>query len=281
MPTYSTPDPIDLAVKWQVGGIDVIASDRVDTVVTVSPTNASKALDRRAAEETEVRFDGGRLTVIAPRPRFSVIGPGESVDLTVELPAGSRFTAEVAMGGVRTTGRLGATRIKSSMGVVELESTGDLWLRAGHGNAVIGTADGNVEATADHGQLRIGTVTGDGALKASHGSITVGEAGGDVDAKLSYGDLMITRALGSVTAKTAYGTLELREVSSGSIDVESGFGAVEIGVRAGVPVWLDLSTKDGRVRNRLDGHQAPDESEEAVAIRARTRSSDITVHRAR
>ena len=210
MPTYDTPTPIDLAINLQVGAIEVIASDRADTVVTVSPTNPAKAVDRRGAEETKVDFDGQRLTITGPRPRISWIGPTESVDVKVELPAGSRLTAEIAVGGVRTVGRLGATRIKSSMGRVDVDTTGDLWLRASHGNATLGTAEGGIEITADHGQIRVGTVTGDAILKASHGTILIGESGGDLDAKLSYGDLEITKALGSVAAKTAYGSIQLR-----------------------------------------------------------------------
>ena len=140
MPTYNTPTPIDLAINLQVGAIEVFAGDRADTVVTVSATNPAKAVDRRGAEETKVDFDGQRLTITGPRPRISVFGPTESVDVTVELPTGSRFTAEIAVGGVRTAGRLGATRIKSSMGPVDVDTTGDLWLRAGHGNATLGTA---------------------------------------------------------------------------------------------------------------------------------------------
>ena len=280
MPTYTTPTPIDLAITMLVGVIEVVAGERGDTVVTVTPTNAGKAADRRGAEETRVDFDGTRLTITGPRPRISWIGPSESVDVTVELPSGSRLTAENSIGGVRTTGRLGATRIKCSSGPVELDSIGDLWLRASHGNATVGVADGEVEITADHGQIRIGTVSGDATLKASHGSIEVGECGGDVDAKLSYGDLAVTRALGSVTAKTAYGSIQLREVSSGSIQVESGYGQVAIGVRPGVPAWLDLSSKDGRVRNELDSDGAPDETERAVAVRARTQWGDISIRRA-
>lgn len=281
MPTFNTPAPIDLAINLQVGAIDVFASDRADTVVTVSPTNPDKAVDRRGAEETTVDFDGQRVTIKGSRPRLSWIGPTESVDVKVELPVGSRFTAEIAVGGVRAVGRLGATRIKSSMGRVDLDTTGDLWLRASHGNATVGTAEGGLEITADHGQIRIGTVTGDALLKASHGSITIGESGGDLDAKLSYGDLEITKALASVAAKTAYGSIHLGEVSSGSIQVESGFGQVTIGVRPGVPAWLDLSSKDGHVRNELDGDHAPGPSEQAVAVRARTRASDISIQRAR
>ena len=281
MPTYDTPTPIDLAIKLQVGAIEIIASDRDDTVVTVSPTNPAKAVDRRGAEETRVDVDGQRLIITGPRPRISWIGPTESVDVKVELPAASRLTAEIGVGGVRAVGRLGATRIKSSMGRVDLDSTGDLWLRASHGNATLGTAEGGAEITADHGQIRIGKVTGDAILKASHGTILIGESGGDLEAKLSYGDLEITKALGSVAAKTAYGSIALQEVSSGSIQVESGFGQVTIGVRPGVPAWLDLSSKNGRVRNQLAGDRAPDASEQTVAVRARTQGADITIQRAR
>lgn len=283
MPTYPTPAPIDLAINLQVGAVEVVAGDRADTVVTVSPTNPTRAVDHRGMQATKVDFDGRRVTVIGPRPRLSWIGPGpfDSVDVVVELPAGSRFTAEVAVGSVRTTGRLGATRIKASTGAADIDATGDLWLRAGHGNATVGTADGGIEITADHGQIRVGTVTGDAILKASHGSVLLGETGGAVEARLSYGDLEIARALGSVAAKTAYGSIHLREVSSGSIQLESGYGQVTVGVRPGVPAWLDLSSKDGRVRNQLEGDRAPDESEQTVVVRARTRYGDITVQHAR
>jgi len=281
MPSYKTPTPIDLAINLQVGAIEVFAGNRDDTVVTVSPTNSTKAVDRRGAEETKVDFDGQRLTIAGPRPRISWFGPTESIDVLVELPTGSRLTAEIAVGGLRTVGRLGATRIKSSTGPVDVDTTGDLWLRASHGSTTLGAAEGGIEITADHGQIRVGTVTGDAILKASHGSILVGKSGGDLDAKLSYGDLEITKALASVSAKTAYGSIQLREVSSGSIQVESGYGQVTIGVRSGVPAWLDLSSKDGHVRNQLTSDGPPDTSEQTVAVRVRTQYGDITIHPAR
>lgn len=281
MPTYSTPTPIDLAINLQVGRIEVFAGDGGDTVVTVLPTNPTRDADRRGAEETKVDFDGQRVTIVSPRPRISWIGPTESVDVKVELPTGSRFTAEIAVGGLRTVGRLGATRIKSSVGGVDVDTTGDLWLRASHGNATVDAAEGAVEITADYGQIRVGTVAGDAILKASYGSIFVGQSGGEIDAKLSYGDLEITKALASVSAKTAYGDIQLREVSSGSIEVDSGFGQVTIGVRPGVPAWLDLSSKNGHVRNELADDRAPDASELNVAVRARTQNSDINVQRTR
>ncbi len=280
MPTYQTPTPIDLAINVQVGAIEVIASERADTVVTVSPTNPTKAVDRRGAEETKVEFDGERVTVVGPRPRISWFGPSESIDVKVELPKGSRLTAETAVGGLRTVGQLGATRIKSSMGAVDIDTTGDLWLHTSHGNATVGTAEGGIEITTDFGRISVGTVTGDATLKASHGSIAVEESGGDVDVKLSFGDLDITKARASVAAKTAYGSIRLGEVSSGSIQVESGLGEVTVGVRSGVPAWLDLSSKNGHVRNDLVSDRAPDPSEQTVAVRARTALGDINIQRA-
>jgi hypothetical protein len=159
MPTYTHPTsgPIDLAINMPVGRIDITATDRADAVVTVSPTNPSKPLDVRGAEKTIVTFDGSRLTVTGPKPRFSVVGPNESMDVAVEIPSGSRLTAELSVGNVRTTGRLGATRIKAMTGSIDVDETGDLWLRAGHGTATVGTADGSLEATARSSSRRTAT----------------------------------------------------------------------------------------------------------------------------
>jgi hypothetical protein len=279
MPTYSTPNPIDLAINLQVGRIEVIASDRVDTVVTVT-ASSSKQNDRAAVNETRVTFDDQRLTIIGPKPKLSWLGPsaGDSVDIKVELPTGSRLTAENG-GPVKTVGRFGATRIKGALGGLDLEATGDLWLRAAHGGVKVGAVEGNLDIVASYGSIRVGTVAGDAILRASYGGIQVDEAGGDLDAKLSYGDLEITRALGSVTAKTAFGGIQLDEVSSGSIHADSGFGQVTVGVRAGVPAWLDLWSKTGRVNNLLAADAAPEASEQSVALRVRA-NGDITVKRA-
>ena len=62
--------------------------------------------------------------------------------------------------------------------------------------------------------------------------------------------------------------------------MESGYGQITIGVLAGVAAWLDLSSKEGRVRNHLDDDRAPAEGEQSVAVRARTQFGDITVGRA-
>ena len=282
MPMFSTPSPIDLAINVQVGHLEVVASDRADTIVTVSPSSSTKAIDRRGVEQTRITLEDKRLSVIGPKPRISWIGSGpyDSVDVKVELPTGSRLSAEIAVGSVRTIGRLGATRIKSSTGAIDVEATNDLWLRAGHGGTTVGTVDGGIDITAAYGQIRIGAVSGDARLKSSYGGIQIGESGGEVEAKLSYGDLDITKAMASVTAKTAFGGIRLGEVSRGSIQVESGYGLVTIGVLPGVAAWLDLGSKDGHVRNELASEGTPVASEQTVAVRVRTQGGDITIQRA-
>ena len=281
MPTFSTPTPIDLAIDLPAGRVEIIASDRADTAVTTVPSNASKAADARAAEDTQVTFAGGRLTVTGARPRLNWLGPTGSVDVTVELPAHSRVTADTGAGAVRTSGQLGATRVKSGLGSVDIESSADLWIKASHGNASVGEATGGAEVTTDHGQVRMGIVRGDVIARSSHGSITIDHVTGDLDAKLSYGDLSVGRAEASTTATTAYGEIHLREVSGGSIQLDSGFGEINVGVREGVPAWLDLSSKSGHVRNQLEAQAAPAADEPSVAVRARTAFGDITITRAR
>ncbi|MBI5160571.1 MAG: DUF4097 family beta strand repeat protein [Micrococcales bacterium] len=275
MPVFDTPHPIDLAINVQVGAVDVVASDRTDTVVTVAATNPEKDRDRRGADETRIEFDGGRLTVIGPK-HLAILGPSESIDVRVELPTDSRLAIEI-YGAVNGRGRLGATRIKAS--TVRLEHTRDLWARAMHGNTVVGTVDGSAEITADHGQIKLGAVSGDAVLKASHGAVEIAESGGDVDARLSYGDLGIARARGSVAAKTAYGSVQIDDVSTGSIELDTGYGQVEVGVREGVAAWLDLASKQGRVRNELAGDRAPEPSQPTVSVRARTAYGDIAIRR--
>ena len=124
-------------------------------------------------------------------------------------------------------------------------------------------------------------MTGDATLKASHGSVQIGEAGGDLDAKLSYGDLDIATALASVDGEDrlrhhrARRDLERLRPASRAATARSPSACAP-----GVPAWLDLSSKNGRVRNELDGDRAPEASEQTVAVRARTQFGDITIHRA-
>ena len=70
----------------------VTASDRADTVVEIRPSDESHEPDNRAAEQTRVEYAASTLLVKAPRQRsLSLFGKPVSIDVMIELPAGSQL----------------------------------------------------------------------------------------------------------------------------------------------------------------------------------------------
>ncbi|MCY0904207.1 DUF4097 family beta strand repeat-containing protein [Arthrobacter sp. H14-L1] len=278
MPEYQTNGPIDLALDVPVGRIEVSASERTDVDVRVDPSNPSKKADVRAAAETVVEYRDGRVTIAAPHRYGVLIGSGkESVDVTVDLPSGSRLTAETSVGWIRARGPLGATRIKSSTGDVSIERAAQLQVHASSGEVIVVHVDGDLELTSGNGPTRVDYVGGTSTLKASNGDIHVGVAGGALTAKLANGSISVREALDSVTARSSYGKIRIEEVSAGIIALEASFGEVLVGIRRGVAAWLDVQSKNGVVRNDMNADQGPAGSEGSVEVRVRTSYGDITV----
>src|SRR4051794_16380014 len=88
MSTFETPEPITVTIDLGVGDIRLIASDRRDTTVNVSPKNGFRAADMKVAERTRVEYSNGKLLVQGPKQRFHLFR-SEAIDVTIELPAGS------------------------------------------------------------------------------------------------------------------------------------------------------------------------------------------------
>ncbi|MFI0978101.1 DUF4097 family beta strand repeat-containing protein [Streptomyces sp. NPDC021093] len=280
MPSFDTPEPISVTAHVGAGSIRFTASDRSDTVVEVLPGDAKKDKKNvRAAEQTEVSYVRGVLT-IRTKERY-LIGPTGAVDVAVELPLGSRVEVTGSWVQLLGEGQLGEVRVKTSAGDVRLDSTGPLDLTASHGSITVERVEGKAEITTSSGSLRVGLVEGPAVLKNSHGSTHVGAAIGDLRVSGANGDIDIVRAEGSVTATTAHGTLRVGEVVRGTVQLETGYGAIEVGVREGTAAWLDVSSEKGQARNTLTASGAPGESEETVKVRARTRWGNIDVRRAR
>lgn len=149
MPVYDTPQPIDLDLTVGMGNLEVTASDRIDTVLEVAPSRPNRAGDISLAKEATVRFDGGRLTVVVPK-RLNLFGPGDSVDVRVDVPTGSTASLELAYGGIRTRGVLGDSDITATYGGVVAEHTGALRLKVPYGEVEIGEVAGDLDLTAGH-----------------------------------------------------------------------------------------------------------------------------------
>ncbi|MGW0562804.1 DUF4097 family beta strand repeat-containing protein [Streptomyces sp. NPDC003016] len=280
MPSFDTPEPISATAHVEVGSIQFTASDRLDTVVEVRPRDPKKDQDVRTADQTEVTYASGVLTVRTPKQRY-LLGRTGTVDVTVELPTGSRIDMTGAWAQVLGEGRLGEVRVKTSSGDVRLDTTGPLKLTASHGSITVDRIEGTAEITTSSGSLRVGAVDGPAVLKNSHGTTTVGTAAGNLRVSGANGDIDIARAEGPVAATTAHGTLRVGEVARGTVQLETSYGAIEVGIREGTAAWLDVSSGHGQVRNTLAASETPEKTEDTVEVRARTRYGNIDVRRAK
>ena len=279
MPSFDTPEPISVTARVEAGSIQFTAGDRPDTVVEVRPRDPKKDQDVRAAEQTEVTYAGGTLTIRTPKQRY-LIGRTGTVDVMVELPTGSRIDVSGSWAQVLGEGRLGEVRVKTSSGDVRFEATGPLHLTASDGSITVDRVEGKAEITTSSGSLRVGLVDGPAVLKNSHGTTTVGAATGELRVSGANGDIDIARADDSVTATTAHGTLRVGDVARGTVQLETSYGAIEVGIREGTAAWLDVSSGAGQVRNTLTASQNPELSVDTVDVRARTRYGNIDIRRA-
>jgi len=281
MPSFDTPEPISATAHVEAGSIQFTAGDRLDTVIDVRPRDPKKDLDVRAADQTQVTYVGGVLTIRTPKPNLLGLGRTGIVDVTVELPTGSRIDMTGAWAQVLGEGRLGEVRVKTSTGDVRLDTTGPLQLTAAHGSITVDRVEGMAEITTSSGSLRVGLVDGPAVLKNSHGTTTVGAATGELRVSGANGDIEIRRAEDSVTATTAHGTLRVDEVARGTVHLETSYGAIDVGIREGTAAWLDASSDSGQVRNTLAASESPGKTEDTIRVRARTRYGNIDVRRAR
>ncbi|MGW3124023.1 DUF4097 family beta strand repeat-containing protein [Streptomyces sp. NPDC001107] len=279
MPSFDTPEPISVNAHVGAGSIRFTAADRLDTVVEVQPRDPKRDKDVRAAEQTEVTYASGVLTVRTKERR--IIGPSGVADVTVELPTGSHVEMTGSWAQMLGEGRLGEVRVKTSTGDVRLDTTGPLQLTVSHGSITVDRVEGKAEITTSSGNVRVGHVDGPAVLKNSHGTTTVGTVTGELRVNGANGAMDIARAEASVTGTTTNGSVRVAEVVRGEVQLETSNGSIEIGIREGTAAWLDVSSNRGQVRNSLTASEAPEESDDTVKVRARTNWGNIDVRRAK
>jgi len=263
MPAFDTPEPISVTVDLGVGDVRIAASDRTDTVVDVRPTDEHNEPDVRAAGQTRVEYAAGRLLVKGPKQRgIGLFSKPGSVDVTIELPAGSQLDADAGAAAVHGAGRLGACRVKTGLGDITMDR-------------LAGPAD----ISAGSGEVRLGQIDGSAVIKNSNGDCRVGEITGDLRVHTSNGDVSVGRAGAGVAASTAYGDVRVGEVARGTASLRTSFGEIEIGIRGGTAARLDVSTMFGRVLNELAAAEGPGAAGETAEVHASTSYGDILIRR--
>jgi hypothetical protein len=279
MPTYETPQPITATVELAMGDVRIIAGDRDATLVEVQPSDASNEEDVKVAELTRVEYASEQLLVKAPKLRSWLSKRGGSIDVTIELPAGSHVHGTLGLGDFHCDGELGDCRIKTGLGRIRLDRADKLNLRSATGDITVERATGRAEVTAGSGDVRLGELGAAAVIKNSNGDTWVGVAGGDLRLNTANGSIAVDLAQASVGAKSAHGDVRIGEVVRGAVVIETKVGDLEVGIREGTAAWLDVSSRFGHVHNALEATGAPETTAETVEVRARTSVGEVVIRR--
>jgi|SRR5215470_4112894 len=177
LPTFTTPEPIQVTIKLAAGEATIVASERGDTVVTVAPHNPDLATDVQAARRVAVDYTGNTLRIGQAFPWHSRLSskklPG-MVSITVELPSGSQVRGDAAMGSFRSRGLLGKCTFSASYGGIQLDEIGDdLRVKNSHGSIHVQRAHANVNARTSAGNILVGEVV--------RGTVDIATAVGEVE----------------------------------------------------------------------------------------------------
>ncbi|KJY29868.1 MULTISPECIES: DUF4097 family beta strand repeat-containing protein [Streptomyces] len=223
MQKFATTAPVSAVLDIPAGRIQLIAADRADTTVEVRPANPSKSRDVKAAEQITVDFREGVLRVAAAPAKNRLLGNSGAVEVTVQLPAGSRVEAKAAAADLRGVGRLGDVVFDGAQAQVKLDETASARLTVQAGDVALGRVGGPAEVSTQKGDITIAeAVRGTVTLTTQHGDISVGAARGvsaTLDAGTGYG--RIGNALNNtdgpaaaltIRATTSYGDINARSI---------------------------------------------------------------------
>jgi DUF4097 and DUF4098 domain-containing protein YvlB len=221
MPKFDTPTPISAVLDIPVGRIRFIAADRADTAVEVLPADASKGRDVKVAEQTEVEYGDGVLRIEASA-KNQFLGSSGSIEVTVQLPAGSRVKAKAASAELRAVGRFGDVAFEGAHGAIKLDEAASVRVTTVGGDVSVGRLNGPAEISTGKGDIRIAeAVRGTVVLRTQAGDVSVGAAHGvsaSLDAGSTYGRIhnALKNTEGAadlnIQATTAYGDIVARSL---------------------------------------------------------------------
>jgi putative adhesin len=280
MPTFKTPGPITATVDVVVGAVRISAADRDATVVEVRPSDPSNAEDVTAAEQTRAEYADEQLLVRTPKLRSWLPRTrGGSVDVTIQLPAGSEVRGSGQLTDFECEGPLGDCRLKTGLGQIRVDQADALSLKTGIGDVSVEHATGHAEVTTGSGDVRARELDASAVIKNSNGDTWVGVAGGDLRIKAANGGIAVDVARATVGARSANGDVRVGEAVRDSVVLETHLGDVEVGIPDGTAAWLDVRAAAGQVLNALQSADAPEPSAETVQVRARTSAGNVVIRR--
>lgn len=219
MKKFDTAAPVSVALDIPAGRVQVIAADRTDSTVDVRPADADKARDVKAAERTSVTFEEGVLRIRTAGTENRLLGPTGALEVTVQVPTGSRLEGRSGGAELRSVGRLDEVVFEGSYRRTKVDEAASLRLVA---------LDGDVE---------IGRLTGSAEIETGRGDISIAEAAsGKVVLRTGLGDISVTAAPGA----------------SAALDAGTGRGRIDNGLKNDGTTVLDIhaTTESGDITAR-------------------------------
>ncbi|MFE5593949.1 DUF4097 family beta strand repeat-containing protein [Streptomyces sp. NPDC056549] len=221
MQKFDTAAALVTTLAVPAGRIRIIATDRTDTTVDIQPADSSKSRDVNTARRTDVTYTDGVLRIEVPKTKNGILGDTGSIEVTVQLPAGSRVEAQAAAAELTTTGRLGDVTFEGAYRQIRIDEAASLRLTAADGDIEIGRLTGSADITTARGDIHVAqALAGTVNLTTQKGDITLAATTGvsaTLDAGTAYG--RVTNSLKndgipalSIRATTSYGDITARSL---------------------------------------------------------------------
>jgi hypothetical protein len=220
--SFETLAPITAVFDVPAGRIQLIATDRADTTIDVRPANAAKSRDVKVAERIAVAYADGVLRIDAPAARNQYFGPSGSIEVTVQLPSGSRVEAKTSVAELRGVGRFGDVSCEA-FGAVEIDETASARLVAYLGDVTVGRLTGPGEITTEKGDISIAEASSDNVvLRTRMGNVTIGASRGvsaSLDAATRHGRIRNTlkNTEGAAAELRIHATVDLGDIVAQSL----------------------------------------------------------------
>jgi DUF4097 and DUF4098 domain-containing protein YvlB len=269
MPEYrfETHSPVDLVVETSKGNVHVECTDTTESVIRI---------EGKHAEDVVVEQRGDAISVLEPG-RGRIFGDN-ALQVDIVVPEGSNPAVRTGSADIAVQGRAGHAQLRSGSGECTVDAVeGHLLVETGSGGIHVDDVRGNLKVKSGSGDVEIGEAGGTSSVSTGSGDVSIENAYGDTVVKTGSGDLSVAAAHGDTSFSTGSGDVSIDLVERGRLAVKGASGDVSIGVRAGVPVWTDITTVSGTIRSDLQGAGQPQEGQDHIEVRAKTVSGDIAL----
>jgi DUF4097 and DUF4098 domain-containing protein YvlB len=249
--------------RWVVGeraSLDIRVPGGTIAVYVGDAGVVQLTIDAGDADKFEIFKTGDRISVRHPS-RWG--RGGRSSRVVAQVPSGTDVELSSTSGEVRLAGSLGAVRVHTASGDIEV------------GDAA------RLDLSTASGDLSCGDISGAAHVASVSGDCTIRRIGGSLEATLTSGDLRVDACDGDVTVVTTSGDVRVDCCGGSDIAVRSISGDLRVGLPTGIRVDAEISTLSGRATLPEPAPAADHVERRPVRVHLKTVSGDIRVERTR